>query len=196
MDEKKETKKSRARMVRLVGEKCTLRPWLYGDEDSLTESANNPHIHRAVRDIFPSPYTRHDAEEWIRYCALHFGPPRDMAIECEGRAVGGMGMTVQTGFMQGSAEVGYWLAESHWNRGIATEALMLFSDYAVESFRVHRLYAYTFTWNTASYRVLEKAGYEREGTLRSAAIKGGEPIDLYLYAKLYPFKAKFQDQAD
>ena len=81
-----------------------------------------------------------------------------------------------------SAEIGYWLAEPFWGRGIITEALAAVTAYAMQHYGLTRIYAVPFAWNAASCRVLEKAGYVLEARLRHSAIKNGELTDQMQYA--------------
>jgi RimJ/RimL family protein N-acetyltransferase len=85
-----------------------------------------------------------------------------------------------------SAEIGYWLGEPFWGRGITTEALVAVTRYAIETHGLTRLYSVPFAWNTASCRVLEKAGYLLEGRLRRSAIKDGTVTDQMQYAFVAP----------
>ena len=101
-----------------------------------------------------------------------------------GEAVGGIGFTPQHDVERRSAEIGYWLAEEFWGRGIATEALIAVTEYAFANFDLCRLYAHVFDWNGASARVLEKAGYEFEGRLKKSVTKNGQIIDQLMYAKI------------
>lgn len=170
--------------VVVEGKLCKLRRWQRGDELDLIEFANNAKIWRNLDDRFPHPYTPRDAAEWTALCEGEDDPPRIFAIEVDGRAVGGIGLIIREGISRKCAEVGYWLAESHWSRGIATEAVQMFSDYAFEKFDLLRLQAGVFAWNPASARVLEKAGYHREGTMTHGAFKDMQPVDLILYARV------------
>jgi RimJ/RimL family protein N-acetyltransferase len=81
-----------------------------------------------------------------------------------------------------SAEIGYWLAEPFWGRGIATEAVVAVTQYAIATHRITRVFALPFASNAASCRVLEKAGYALEGRLRRSAIKDGKIVDQMQYA--------------
>jgi RimJ/RimL family protein N-acetyltransferase len=85
-----------------------------------------------------------------------------------------------------SAEIGYWLAEPFWGRGIATEAVKAMTTYAIAKHALTRVYARVADWNTASVRVLEKAGYALEARLRRSAIKEGRVIDQLQYAFIVP----------
>jgi RimJ/RimL family protein N-acetyltransferase len=149
-----------------------------GDERSITYYANNPKIWRNVRDSFPHPYTLADAEAWISRAADREGA---FVIEVDGQAAGGLGLRPGDDVWRHSVEIGYWLGEEHWGRGIVTEAVQAATAYAFRAFDAHRLWAGVFAWNPASARVLEKAGYELEGRLRQAIVKDGEVVDELLY---------------
>lgn len=172
--------------VEMVGALCTLRPWRHGDESSLAKLANNRKIWRNLRDIFPHPYTRRDAVSWINFCESAEGPPQNLAIVVEGAAAGGIGISPGTDVFRRVAEIGYWLGEPYWGRGIATEALSLMTDYAFSNFELFRLEGWVFGWNAASARVLEKAGYTFEGRFRKSILKDGEITDRLVYSKIRP----------
>ena len=161
--------------------RCTLRPWRVGDEASLVRHANNRNVSRNLKDRFPFPYTAADADAWIRHAGAH-SPVTAFAIEVDGAAVGGVGIELGTDVHRRSAEIGYWLGEPFWGRGIATEALRAVTEYAFATFDICRLEAGVFDWNPASARVLEKAGYTLEGRARCAVVKDGRLGDRLLYA--------------
>ena len=160
---------------------CTVRSWRHGDEESLARYANNRNVWVNLRDAFPHPYTREDAVQWIKY-ACGTLPETNFAIEVEGAAAGSIGFVIQPDVHRVSAEIGFWLGEPFWGRGIMTQALRAVTERAFEEHSLHRLFAAAFEWNAASMRVLEKAGYRREALLRRSAIKDGRVIDQALYA--------------
>jgi RimJ/RimL family protein N-acetyltransferase len=162
---------------------CTLRPWRRSDEQALVRHANNRKVWLNLREGFPHPYTRSDAEAWV---AANAGvePVRNLAIEIGGEAVGSVGVTPFADVYRRSAEIGYWLAEELWGKGIATDAVRAATEHAFRTFDVVRIQAAVFAWNPASMRVLEKCGYEREGWLRQSVIKDGKLIDSVLYARI------------
>ena len=161
--------------------RCVLRHWTEGDESSLVRHANNREVWRHVRDSFPRPYTRADAEWWIGFVRGQ-DPQMNFAIEVDGEAVGGIGLTPKSDVERRSAEVGYWLGEAVWGGGVATAALRALTTYGFEAFDLTRIFAVPFANNPASVRVLEKAGYVREGLMRRSAVKEGVVLDQVLYA--------------
>jgi len=160
---------------------CTLRPWRAGDEASLRRHADDREVWRNLRDRFPHPYTEADASAWVAYASGQ-APPTNLAIEVAGEAVGGIGVLLHDDVERVSAEIGYWLGREHWGRGLMTGAVRAATRYAFSTFALTRVYALPFAGNAASCRVLEKAGYRREGLLRRSAIKDGIVLDQLLYA--------------
>jgi RimJ/RimL family protein N-acetyltransferase len=159
-----------------------VRDWRPEDVPSLVRHANDRRIWRNLRDAFPHPYGRADAEAFLALVARQ-SPVTFFAIAVDDQAVGGIGYTLHSDVERISAEMGYWLGTAFWGRGIMTSALGAVTAYA---FRKHpdlrRIYAVPYAWSAASIRVLEKAGYRLEGRMRQSAIKDGEIIDQMLYA--------------
>ena len=162
---------------------CLLRPWRFEDLASQVRHANNPRVAATMRDRFPHPYTEADGREWIAFATSNLAEP-NWAIEVGGAAVGGIGLMPQSDINAGTAEIGYWLGEEYWGRGITTAALTALSRHALVELGYRRLYATAFVENVRSRRVLEKAGYVLEGILRRSAIKQGRVHDQALYAIL------------
>jgi [ribosomal protein S5]-alanine N-acetyltransferase len=171
--------------VQLTLERSVVRSWRPADADSLALHANNRRIWINLRDAFPHPYTIHDAREFIRAIRSR-SPETTFAIAVDDEAVGSIGFVLHRDVERVSAEIGYWLAEPFWGRGIATEAVRIVSDYAFKTCNVLRLFALPFADNARSTRVLEKAGYTREAVLRSSSVKAGVPRDQALYALINP----------
>lgn len=169
-----------------------IRPWLPADAAALAALADNRAIWRNLRDAFPHPYGRKDARAWIRAvtrqlpCA-HFAIEAGASPGADGpfALAGGIGLTPQADIHAGTAEIGYWLGEPFWGRGIMSQALAAFTAFAFPAFGLRRLYALVLEWNPASMRVLEKCGYLREGTLRRSAVKDGIVADEIVYARLH-----------
>lgn len=162
---------------------CLLRPWRADDLDSLVAHANNAAIARNLRDAFPHPYTRADAEFWISL-ASSLDPPLHFAIVHDGEAVGGIGVKPGLDVERVSGEIGYWLGQRVWGRGLATAAVVALVDHLFASTELTRLFALPFAHNAASRRVLEKAGFHLEALLRKSAIKEGIVVDQALYARI------------
>lgn len=160
---------------------CVIRNWREQDISSLVLHANNRRIWRNLRDRFPHPYTIADAIDWIQQ-TTRATPETHFAIAVGGEAIGGTGLDLQTDVFRRSAEIGIWVAEPYWGRGIATEAVRAMTEFAFAHFDLCRVYAGVFEWNPASMRVLEKVGYTLEGRLRRSVTKDGRTIDRMLYA--------------
>jgi RimJ/RimL family protein N-acetyltransferase len=167
--------------MELILNQAVIRGWRWDDIPSLVRHANNRRVWRNLKDRFPHPYTTTDAEHWIRQ-ATGATPETHFAIGIGGEAVGGIGLDLQGDVFRRSAEIGIWLGEAYWGRGIATEAVRALTEYAFSHFDVCRIFAGAFEWNPASARVLEKAGYAFEGRLRQSVTKDGQTIDQMLYA--------------
>ncbi len=162
--------------------KCTVRSWQNGDEDSLILHADNRKIWLNLRDRFPHPYTRADAQQWIQIVRKR-KPETNFAIDVGGKAVGGISVMLRDDVERCSAEVGYWLGEAFWGQGIMTAVLRVATDYAFKEFSLTRIYAVPFARSASSIKVLEKAGFVLEGVLRRSAIKDGVILDQLMYAK-------------
>jgi [ribosomal protein S5]-alanine N-acetyltransferase len=153
------------------------------DAESVVRHANNINVARQLRDRFPNPYTRANASAFLK-ATLSAPEPSNLAIDVDGEAIGAIGYVPGADVERFSAEIGYWLGESYWGRGIATEALLLVTAHVFDAFNMLRLFALPFADNTGSIRVLEKAGYVREAVLRSSSVKYGQPRDQLLYARV------------
>lgn len=160
---------------------CKIRDWKRGDEWDLVQSANDPNVSRYLTDRFPNPYTLQDAYAWIDLNEAKRNNT-NFAIEVGGGVAGGIGYTLGTYEMRLTATMGYWLAQPFWGRGIATAALRALTDYAFQAHALRRISSVVMAPNGASARVLEKAGYVREGIMRNGVVKNGEVHDLLLYA--------------
>ena len=160
---------------------ASVRSWKWSDVEAIVRHANNRNVWINLRDRFPYPYTASDARRWLE-SVVGFQPETNFAIAVGDEAVGGIGFSIQYDVARRSAEIGYWLGEEVWGRGIATDALLAVTDYAFANFDLCRLYAHVFAWNPASARVLEKAGYSFEGRLKRSVTKDGQTIDQLMYA--------------
>ena len=160
-----------------------VRNWRRDDLESLLRYANNPKIAANLRDQFPHPYTRREGIDYLNY-VRSMEVPTSFAVEFAGEAIGGIGFKQGTDIGRLSMEMGYWLGEPFWGRGLTTRAVTAVSDWAFDNYKVVRIFATAFAQNVASMRVLEKSGFLREGILRRSAIKNGVLLDQVMYAKL------------
>lgn len=165
--------------------RCSVRSFRASDVAAITRHANNRKIWRNLRDRFPNPYLKSHAQAFIRM-ARHMEPETLFAIDVGGEAIGSIGFNMHADVERVSAEIGYWLGEEHWGRGIASEALPAVTRLAVERHQLTRIFALPFASNLASCRVLEKAGYVLEARLRRSAIKDGVIQDQCQYAFIAP----------
>lgn len=166
--------------IRIPG--ALLRPWQPGDAPSLARYADNPRNAAGLRDAFPSPYTSEDAR---RFIAMATGPSRTifLAIEVQGEAAGGIGIHPLDDVYRRTAEIGYWLAEPFWGKGIITDAVRAFVPVAFSQTDLVRIQAGIFSNNPASMRVLEKCGFIREAVHRNAITKNGVMMDEVMYVR-------------
>jgi ribosomal-protein-alanine N-acetyltransferase len=168
-------------MPTLAGQRCVLRELRPTDAASLRECADDSEVARNLFDGFPQPYTQAEADSWCsgnwRIGGYVWG------IEVDGRVIGCVGFEPATGWLRCNAEIGYWIGQPHWGRGIAAEALKLATDWAwINLPDLHRLTAGIFSWNEASQAVARKAGYRLEAHLPQSAIKNGKVIDRIVWA--------------
>lgn len=160
-----------------------IRDWKMDDAGSLTTYADNPKIAANLRDGFPSPYTLSDAESFLSSVTSQ-KPLTVFAVANGDEAVGSIGLMIGQDVHRFTAELGYWLAEPFWGKGIMTSAVIAVTNYGFQEFQLNRIYAEPFTTNPASARILEKAGYTLEGTLRASAVKYGIVLDQFMYSKI------------
>lgn len=158
-----------------------LRPWAMTDLDSLVESANNNNIAKFMMNKFPHPYTKEAGENFIGF-AMQGNPTNIFAIEVDGKAVGGIGIHPASDVESYNAEMGYWLAEAYWGKGIITAAIQEMVAYGFQNFEINRIFARPFGTNLASQKVLQKAGFELEAVLKNTFFKNGEFQDEMIYA--------------
>lgn len=165
--------------------RCFVRRWAATDLEALVTHANNRNVSVHLRDRFPFPYRAEHGRKFLDGIVGQ-ASPLVWAIEVNGEASGGIGLELHTDVERVSAEIGYWLGEPAWGRGIVTEVLQAVTAEAFKRFEITRIYALPFADNRASVRVLEKAGYVIEGHLRQSAIKDGKIRDQLLYAAYKP----------
>ncbi len=177
---------SRPLGVRLETERVVLRSWRMADAESLVRHADNRSVSMHLRDRFPYPYTLENAREFLSSQLAVPGPPLNLAIESVEHgeeAIGSVGLMPMADIHRFTCEVGYWIGEPFWGRGLAAEALVRFTEYTFERFTFERLEAQVSAANRSSCRVLEKAGYEHEATLRRNIFKAGQFYDSFVYVR-------------
>lgn len=160
---------------------CVLRPWRAADAKIITPLMNDHAVWINLSDRVPHPYLLEHAKKFIATQSKK-KPPMAMAITVGNRPVGGIGIMPGEGISRVSAEMGYWLGREHWGKGLGSAALVGMTKYVAETFEFSRICALVFTRNPSSARILEKAGYVREGHMRQSVIKDGVIEDEYLYA--------------
>lgn len=169
--------------MELVDQDIQLREITLADRQQLVLLANNIHVGQNLRDGFPHPYSLKDADKFIRHC-MKLSPPEIFAIEWEATYVGNIGLHPGTDVYRKSAELGYFLGEPYWNKGIMTRSVNLICDYGFRNMDIVRIYSGVFDFNKASQRVLEKCGFTLEGISKKAVFKNGRFCDEYRYAKV------------
>ena len=172
--------------VSIAGRACRLRQWFGSDAEPLVPLANDPYIALYLSHVFPQPYTRADADRWIREQSAA-ETAGQFAIEVGGELAGGIGFIVGRGERVGTASLGYWLGRRYWGRGVMTEAVQGATHWAFETLRVRRVWANVMGPNAGSSRVLEKAGYSLEGKMNAAICdRRGMIHDELIYARMRP----------
>lgn len=164
---------------------CKIRKWRADDAKDLSEAFNNPKIHANLRDGLPLPYTEKDASDFI---GAMLAAPEDstyaFAITVDDKAIGSIGVFRKENIHSRTAEMGYYVAEPYWGKGITSSAVSQTVAYVFENTDMMRIFAEPFSYNMASRRVLEKNGFVSEGILRENAVKNGKTLDMVLYALL------------
>ena len=158
-----------------------LRPWNLEDIESLVKYANNTKIAENLTNQFPNPYKHENGISFIQM-TLKDNPTKIFAIEINGIASGAIGLHSQTDIYARNMELGYWLAESYWGKGIMTKAIKQIVDYGFKTFQIDRIFARPFGTNIGSQKVLEKAGFNLEARFEKTVYKNGEYLDELIYA--------------
>jgi [ribosomal protein S5]-alanine N-acetyltransferase len=158
-----------------------LRPWNSNDLESLVRYANNEKIAANLMDRFPHPYTEDHGRIFLQLTTQAL-PPNVLAIEIQGEACGGIGLHLQEDIFRRNAELGYWLAEPFWGKGIITKAIGQMVPYGFRNWDIDRIFARPFGTNLASQKALEKAGFVQEGRFEKTIYKNGRYFDEVVYA--------------
>lgn len=166
---------------------CTIRKWKLSDAKDLAKLLSNKKILDNLRDGIPYPYTEKDGTEFISaMLAADENVAFAFAVAVNDKVIGSVGAFRQDNIHNKTAELGYYLAEEYWGNWLMTEAVQQLCDHIFATTDIIRIYAEPFAHNAASCRVLEKVGFQCEGTLRCNAVKNGKVLDMKLYSKLKP----------
>lgn len=165
--------------------KCRIRKWELSDAKDLAAALSNKKVQDNLRDGLPYPYTEQDGKEFISaMLSADENETFAFAIMVDDKVVGSIGIFRQGNIHSQTAELGYYIAEEYWGKGIMTEAVKQICAYVFAKSDIIRIYAEPFAYNIASCRVLEKVGFQYEGTLRNNAVKNSKVIDMEMYSLL------------
>lgn len=165
--------------------KCRIRKWELSDAKDLAAALSNRKVQDNLRDGLPYPYTEQDGKEFISaMLSADENETFAFAITVDDMVIGSIGIFRQGNIHRQTAELGYYIAEEYWGKGIMTEAVKQICEYVFVNSDIIRIYAEPFAYNIASCRVLEKVGFQYEGTLRSNAVKNSKVIDMKMYSLL------------
>lgn len=166
-----------------AGGRFVLRRWELGDVEAVREAARDPYI--PLITSVPPVYSEAEGAAFVRrqWDRAETGAGYSFAIADarSGRAVGQIGLWPGA---NGRASVGYWVAGSARGQGVASAALLAISAWGLDELRIPRLELHVEPWNAGSWKAAERAGFEREGLLRSWMEVGGARRDMYVYAKI------------
>ena len=164
---------------------CKIKKWELTDAGDLARALSNTKVQDNLRDGLPYPYTEKDGTDYISaMLSADENETFAFAIVSDNKVIGSIGVFRQENIHRQTAELGYCIAEEYWGKGIMTDAVKQICKYVFDKSDIIRIYAEPFAYNTASCRVLEKAGFQYEGTLRSNAVKNGKIIDMKMYSLL------------
>ena len=165
--------------------KCRIRKWELSDAKDLAAALSNKKVQDNLRDGLPYPYTEQDGKEFISaMLSADESETFAFAITIDNMVIGSISIFRQGNIHRQTAELGYYIAEEYWSKGIMTEAVKQICEYVFAKSDIIRIYAEPFAYNIASCRVLEKVGFQYEGTLRSNAVKNSKVIDMKMYSLL------------
>ncbi len=143
----------------IITDRFILRPFKLADKKSLAKHANNKKISDNLRDRFPCPYTEEDAEWFVNFVLSDNDPVKHFIIEINNEAVGVVSVSPDQDVYRLNAEIGYWLGEEHWCKGIMTNVIKMIVKYIFKHFAIKRIYAMPFTNSFGSVKTLKKVGF-------------------------------------
>ena len=164
---------------------CKIRKWKLTDAKDIAVALSNKKTQDNLRDGLPYPYSEQDGIDFISsMLSANEDETFAFAITLDDKVIGSIGVFRQQNIHRQTAEMGYYIAEEYWGKGIMTDAVKQICNYVFKNSDILRIYAEPFAYNTGSCRVLEKAGFQYEGTLRNNAVKNGKVIDMKMYSLL------------
>ena len=164
---------------------CKIRKWKLTDAKNIAVALSNKKIQDNLRDGLPYPYTEQDGIDFISsMLSANEDETFAFAITLDDKAIGSIAVFRQQNIHRQTAEMGYYIAEEYWGKGIMTDAVKQICEYVFKNSDILRIYAEPFAYNAGSCRVLEKAGFQYEGTLKNNAVKNGKVLDMKMYSLL------------
>ena len=164
---------------------CKIRKWKLTDAKDIAVALSNKKIQDNLRDGLPYPYSEQDGIDFISsMLSANEDETFAFAITLDDKVIGSIGVFRQQNIHRQTAEMGYYIAEEYWGKGIMTDAVKQICEYVFKNSDILRIYAEPFAYNAGSCRVLEKAGFQYEGTLRNNAVKNGKVLDMKMYSLL------------
>ena len=161
----------------------SIRKWKIEDAEELSKAINNKNILNNLREGIPFPYTIDNAKEFITQTLnVKEDSQYSWAIIVDEIVIGSIGAFRKDNIHHLTAEMGYYIAEEYWGKGIMTKVVKDVSKYIFDNTDIVRIFAEPFACNIASCKVLEKAGFELEGILRKNAIKNNKILDMKMYS--------------
>ncbi|MCD4791643.1 MAG: GNAT family N-acetyltransferase [Bacteroidales bacterium] len=165
----------------IISDILSLRPLKLSDAESIAKYANNKNVWINLTDMFPHPYSVNDAVSFIN-SQKDIKPPQVFAIIYKNIAVGTVGLSISSENKELCCDLGYWIGEEFWNKGIMTRVIKKMVKFGFKTYKsIDCISAYIFTYNKASVRVLEKIGFIKDNKLNKSISKGGEKKKLYFY---------------
>lgn len=162
----------------------TLRSPEFTDKHKIAEFCTKK-VWDNLRDFMPNPYTLYDAETFIRISRGE-DPVCTFSIDYKGEFVGVISLVPQGDVYRLNAEIGYWIGEAYWGKGIISKAIPMIVNYGFTQLSLQRVYAHVFEFNKASQKALLKSGFQLDYIAKKAIIKNGIIIDEHRYSIYKP----------
>lgn len=159
----------------------SLRPWKLDDLDELVALANNKNVAQYMADVFPHPYSVENGKTFITFATSNPNS-KIFAIIVNGKPVGSIGLHLQTDILRKNAEIGYWLGEAYWSKGIIKKAIPQMVDFGFKNLDIVRIFARIYGTNLPSQKAIEKSGFKLEGRYEKTIFKNNEYLDELIYA--------------